>query len=65
MSFMDLTEDFITYFSAVFIMAFNANFMLNPPNFIIDFMEISLHLPDDDTKINNISWIPHISQNIT
>ena len=26
-------------------MDFNANFMLNPPDFIIDFIAISLHLP--------------------
>ena len=26
-------------------MDFTANFMLNPPDFIIDFMAISLHLP--------------------
>ena len=32
-------------FTAVFIMDFNANFMLNPPDFITDFIAISLHLP--------------------
>ena len=45
MSFMDFTADFITDFTVVFIMDFTANFMLNPPDFIIDFMVISLHLP--------------------
>ena len=42
---MDFTADFIMDFSVVFIMDFNANVMLNPPDFIIDFMTTSLHLP--------------------
>ena len=44
-SLMDFIADFITYFTAVFIMDFTGNFMLNPPDFITDFIEISLHLP--------------------
>ena len=35
---MDLTADIITDFTAVFIMDFAENFMLNPPDFIINFM---------------------------
>ena len=38
MSFMDFTTDFITDLTAVFIKDLTANFMLNPPDFIIDFM---------------------------
>ena len=42
---MDFSADFITNFTAVFIMDFTTNFMLNPSDFIIDFLAVSLHIP--------------------
>ena len=58
---MDFTADFI----AVFIIDFTANFTLNPPDFIIDFMAISLHLPGFHKKSTRFHEIHSISQDLT
>ena len=59
---MDLTADFITYFTADFMLDFTANFMLIPPYFIIDFMTNFIICTRISLKLTRFHEIHNISQ---
>ena len=62
---MDFTADFITDFGAVFIMYFTVDFMLNPLDFIIDFMANFITSTRISLKSTRFYEIHSISQDFT